>query len=133
MKMKTIMIPVCLFLIAGCFKMTVEEKEVQRIGSRDGRVEAVLITRDAGATTSAASHLFIVPKGGKVGKDDKAVFIADNVEGLRIQWAGDRHLTVEYQKARIFGFTNFWSSQRLDNFKYEVRITENQTEQRGAR
>ena len=107
--------------------MPVQENIVKRLTSTDDRADAVLVTRDAGATTSVGYDLFIVPKGQPLSKDDHAVFIADHPDGLGFEWVGTRGLAIWYAKARVFHFTNFWHDKRLDNFQYEVKITEKET------
>ena len=99
----------------------VEKTEVARIVSPDGRVEAVLVKVEAGATVATSFKVYIVPKGGKASHPNPD-FLADHVEGLDLKWQAPRLLVIRYDKARIFRFSNFWHSREVDDFRYEVEI-----------
>ena len=89
-------------------KETKHFSEIHRYTSPDSRVDAVVVTSDAGATTSTAYHVFIVPKDATYPKDfDVSIFTADHIEGLNVYWQGAKILKVTYKTARIFKFTNF--------------------------
>jgi hypothetical protein len=103
----------------GCSPLTMGVKltEIKRITSPDSRVDAVVVTSDAGATTSIGHHIYIVPKGVSP-KDLKfSIFTADHVVNLQVHWQQSKHLKVTYQAARIFKFANFWQSKEIDNYK----------------
>ena len=123
---KLIIFSVLILVFVGCnpLPMGVKLTEINRYTSPDSRVDAVIVTSDAGATTSVGYHIFIVAKGDHP-KDLKfSIFSADHVVGLKVFWQQSRHLKVTYQAARIFKFTNFWQSKDVDNFQYEVKIAE---------
>ncbi len=98
--------------------------EVFRLQSPDGRVDAVLLETDGGATTSLGYYLYLVPNGKKVTHSDYAVFIADRLIDRRIYWQQQKLLHIEYSDARIINFKNYWYCRELDNFKYKVKIKE---------
>ncbi len=88
-------------------------EENERFPSPDGRVDAVLMGYDAGATTSYSNSLYLVPSGFKITKWDVKirdkyipVFVADHIEGLEIQWIKAMLLEIRYNKARINKFCN---------------------------
>ena len=114
-------------MIIGCRKrlppLPAELVEVQRISSANGKVDAVLFTSDAGATTSTGTHLFLVPHGQKVQSLKYAVLSMDYVDGLAMQWVSEKEFNVSYSKARIFHYTNFWQHQFVDDYKFIVEIT----------
>ncbi|MHC4394794.1 MAG: hypothetical protein ACYS1A_03995 [Planctomycetota bacterium] len=88
-------------------KRVIERQEVLRLKSPDGRVDAVVINADAGATTSVASLLYILPTEATVNDEkDEAIFIADHINGLNIVWSANKLLEIQYEKARIFQFCN---------------------------
>ena len=58
---KLSLLPIVLALLAGCGLAS--RDEVARVGSPDGRVEAVLIETNGGATTSFVYEVHVVPKG----------------------------------------------------------------------
>ena len=98
-------------------------EEVNRTSSPDKLVDAVVIKNNCGATTSFSYRIFVVP----VGEDTKknSIFLADKVEGLNIQWTSSKKLLITYADARIFEYTNFWQSKKIQNFDYIVSISEN--------
>lgn len=98
--------------------------EVSRFTSPDSRVDAVIFTSDAGATTSVGYHIFIVQKDAQPEDLKAAIFTADHVDDLKVFWQQSKHLKITYQTAMIYKFTNFWQSKYVDNFRYKVKITE---------
>lgn len=111
-----------IFFIHGCSPCRYEE--VIRIKSPDGKVEAVHVKGNCGATTSFAESVFIVPIGDKTPKpkDDNEILLADHVEGINLVWREPKVLEIHYDEARIFKFTNFWQSEKVDKFSYVVEI-----------
>jgi len=98
--------------------------EVKRIASPDKKVEAVLIETNGGATVANGNKVFIVLPGRGIKGDDLrfAIFNADHCSELDIEWKQNRVLSVKYDKARIFNYTNFWHSDSLQNWNYVVEI-----------
>lgn len=107
-----------LFLFDDC-----SQEESSRITSSDGRIDAVMVKTNCGATTGYSYNIFIVPKG-KQPSDNDSVFSSDKTEDLNISWASSSELLITYREARIFQFTNFWQSEDIDNFNYVVSIVE---------
>jgi hypothetical protein len=99
-----------------------ESKEIKRITSPDQKVDAVLLERNGGATSSITNHVFLVPKGKAVEGLQYAILTADNFLDLDISWQANQTLMVGYDKARIFKFYNSWNSDLVDNWKYIVEI-----------
>lgn len=96
-------------------------KTISKKSSPDRKVEAILIEKNCGATTGFSYHLYITIPNRDIGQEEP-VLVADNSEGLSIQWLNAKSLVVSYTNARIFDFTNFWQSRDLDNFQYIVEI-----------
>ncbi len=94
--------------------------ELSRITSSDSIVDAVLVERLTGATVATPDEVYIVPKGG-VPKGEP-LFRCDHAENLSVHWAGQRVLTIQYSKARIFHFMNFWNSAEIKNWTYTVEL-----------
>jgi hypothetical protein len=116
-------------LMAGCDKGESlagkwEYKEISRIKSPDSLVEAVIVTGDAGATTSMRTWVYLVPTNGTidVGDDDKALFIADHLKNFKVVWNEPKLLEIRYEEARIFKFKNYWQSREVQNFHYIVEL-----------
>jgi len=86
-------------------------KEISRTKSPDGLVEAVVISGSAGATTSTAISLHLIPTGESVDitKEADMPFVADHIKGLKIVWKpSGLLLDIEFDEARIIKFSNFW-------------------------
>jgi hypothetical protein len=100
------------YLLEYCLAGGVMFKEVWRSSSPDGKVDAVLMNYDAGATTSLIEMLYLVPAGQRIGYWDRTLqkylplFTADHTKGRTITWSGERLLEIKYEKARIKHFRN---------------------------
>jgi len=116
-----IMIIIFLIVIFIVSCDSVSRTEVMRIKSPDAITDAVLIKVDAGATTSYAYEVYIVPVGGHSTQGNE-IFKADKINGLEIKWIQSKHLEIKYEDGRIFHFSNFWHSKDVDNFRYIVEI-----------
>ena len=80
----------------------VSSDEVVRVSSPDGRVEAVLIETNGGATTAFGYEVRVLGKGGYRGDDVAWLYGAarnDSASGVNLRWAGDNELVVEYLRA----------------------------------
>ena len=95
------------FLLVGsawllsALEAPVKPVEVERIKNPNLSIEAVMATRDAGATTSTVYEVYLVPVGCSL--SGEAVFRADHVyEGIELLWASDTELTIVVDKARLF-------------------------------
>ena len=94
-------LPIALALLAGCG--LVSRDEVARVASPNGRVEAVLIETNGGATTSFGYEVHVVPKGRPVSDQVAWLYGAgrnENAYGANLKWADDHELVIEYLDAR---------------------------------
>ena len=81
----------------------VSRDEVARVSSPDGRVDAVLVETNGGATTSFGYEIHIVEKGKSYGQAATTLYGAlrnENAYGANLRWLTDSDLMVEYQRAR---------------------------------
>lgn len=99
------------------------EVELERIKSPDGKVEAVLVERDSGPTTSSVFKIFIVLIG-ETYKDSNLVFVGDHIDQLSVKWRKAKFLDIKYKEGRIFEFCNFWQPRHANLFHYVVEIRE---------
>ncbi|WP_345552489.1 hypothetical protein [Microbulbifer aestuariivivens] len=119
---KLISLTITFLLLNGCDSSKCGSEIVSRELSPDKRVEAVVSKVNCGATTDYSFKVYIVPTGSdSLGNQ---VFLSDHTVGLRTSWIKKQRLSITYEKARIFEYTNFWQSKDLDNFEYLVSITE---------
>ena len=82
----------------------VSEDEVARARSPDGRLEAVLVERNAGATTSFGYVVHVVPVGDTPGTHEVA-FVYGAVRntsayGVNLRWLSSHQLRIEYWNAK---------------------------------
>ena len=104
--------------VAGCDEPYV--RELRRIPSPDGRAEVFVTETNGGATTDYVYRVFVgVPGATKTAVE---VWRADHVDGLGVDWAGERLLDIRYSKARVFSFSNFVRSADLDLYRYVVEV-----------
>lgn len=81
----------------------VSRDEVARVPSPDGRVEAVLIETNGGATTSFGYEVLVTEKGNTRGNQVASLYGAvrsQRAYGVNLKWASNTQLLVEYQTAR---------------------------------
>jgi len=92
---------VALALLTGCG--LVSRDEVARVPSPDGRVEAVLMETNGGATTSFGYEVHVVEKGRPASNQVAWLYGAgrnENAFGANLKWINGNELVVEYLDAR---------------------------------
>lgn len=104
------------------------EKELQRLTSPDGVVDAVLVEKLTNATDGIPYLVYIVPAGSH--SLWHPVLVGDDFVGFKLMWKNPRFLAVRFKKGRVFSFTNLWWSKHVDNFRYVVEIRLEPTEDR---
>jgi len=98
------------------------QEEIYRIAAPDSIVDAVLIRYNGGGATCGFSYqVYIVPHNQKE-LNTKYVYSANKIDGLSIAWMKSKCLEINYKKGRIFYFSNFWFSKKVDNFGYIVEV-----------
>lgn len=94
-------VAVALVLLTGCG--LVSRDEVARVPSPDGRVDAVLMETNGGATTSFGYEVHVVEKGRPASDQVARLYGAgrnENAYGANLKWISDNELVVEYLDAR---------------------------------
>ena len=90
-----------LLIVASCI---VSQEEVSRVPCPDGRVEAVLIETDGGATTSFGYRILVEKKGQWFSGEQVAWLYGagrnENAYGVNLKWNSDTELFIEYLDAR---------------------------------
>ncbi len=110
-------------IVYGLTKIfVISEKIIDRCPSPDGKVEAILVVRDGGATTSWVYNVYIVPKGGKYSGEDLIFSAEDDFQNVHINWSKNKLLGITYDKAEIAQFKNYWRNRGLENYKYSIEI-----------
>jgi hypothetical protein len=75
-------------------------KEIQRVTSPSGFVDAVLCQRSTNATVSTPTEVYLVKRSESPSEDP--IFRADHVEAAAISWQGPSKLKVSARQARTF-------------------------------
>ena len=81
----------------------VSRDEVARLPSPDGRVEAVLIETNGGATTSFGYEVRVLEKNGDGGFEVATLYGAlrsENAYGVNLKWGSNTELLIEYLRAK---------------------------------
>ncbi|MEJ2405784.1 MAG: hypothetical protein P8171_16075 [Candidatus Thiodiazotropha sp.] len=93
--------------LAACDRSSfVARDEVQRVASPDGRLDAVLVEVNAGATTSYVYEVYVVPHGVPASDTKRVMARLDGATrntsayGATLRWQGQGDLNVEYLQAR---------------------------------
>ena len=100
---------------------------ISRKSSPNGLYDAVILEVNCGATTSYVYKVFIVRNGNEVKNKsfDYPIFSADHSENLKISWKSSNELSITYDEARIFQFTNFiYTKDAINNNLTEFYISE---------
>lgn len=96
-------------LTTGCLG-GVSRDEVARSHSPSGRVDAVLLETNGGATTSFGYQVHLVPAGQKARRDTEVASLyaavrSDSASGVNLRWDDSATLAVEYLQARSADLT----------------------------
>lgn len=120
------------FMLGACFLVGCSPlagswvfKEAKRIKSPDGQAEAIILTGEAGATTSTETFILIAGVGGRVVDKNvfkDAVFQADHLKNFNAVWKEPGLLEIQYEEARIDHFRNQWIIVEGRDKSYPVEI-----------
>jgi hypothetical protein len=109
----------CFCCLAGCTGSLAGDwvfHEVKRVRSPEGGFEAVILTGDAGATTSTVTVVRIVKAGEKIGSgrpaDSDVVLWSGDVKNLVVLWKHPKLVDIYFDEARIDLFKNHEEIQR---------------------
>jgi len=97
--------PIFAIALGACLPSPGSRDEVARSSSPTGRVDAVLVETNGGATTPFGYSVYVVPKGARVPHEGEvAQLIAavrnDSAWGVNLRWVDHSHLALEYRDAR---------------------------------
>lgn len=109
----------CVYCLTGCSGSIAGDwvfHEVARVKSPEGQFEAVILTGDAGATTSTATIVRIVRAGVMIGSgrppDYEVVLWASDARNLVVLWKQRGLVDIHFDEARIDLFKNHEEIQR---------------------
>ena len=110
-------------------------KEIARVPSPDGVVDAVMIRDNCGAPCSYGYTVFVVPKGEPAPNDFEGdVFSADDMVDQKLVWRQSHLLNISYSKALIYKFRNmvyplgeFGAKEKNWHYKVEIQLVPSST------
>lgn len=108
------------FAVVRDYVVGTNQKEVLRVSSPDGRVDAVFVEPRFRALGDSA--LYIVPKGEPVPASGPQLRASIFKEPPDLVWTRSHLLQVNYRWGCISNFTNLWHSYDLDNGTYYVEL-----------
>ncbi len=118
-----------LFCISGC-DITGEwdYKEIERVKSPDGVVDAILVEGNGGATTSLTFLALIVPSGMKFDQDNalsnprQALFYTYTLKDFKLVWIKPKLLEIRHRKDATSNSSQLWHSPKIQNDGYVVEV-----------
>ena len=111
------------FAVVRDYVVGTNQKEVLRVTSPDGQVDAVFVEPRFSALGDSA--LYIVPKEEPVPARGPQLRASIFKEPPDLVWTRSHLLQVNYRSGCISGFTNLWHSYDLDNGTYYVELVLN--------
>ena len=116
-----IFISLIYFILSGCGQKNNYEEKI-KIYSADGRVGAALIEVSTHATVSSVYELFIFEATALPDFDLDPVARMDKIDKINLEWNDDLLKICIDDNARIWKFSNFWSSLKLENHKRIIKL-----------
>jgi len=97
-------LPFALIVLFGFLLPGPSKDEVARVASPDGKLEAVLVETNGGATTSFGYGVHVVERAGKP-DDSAAAFLygavrSESAYGANLRWEKSDRVTVEFLNAK---------------------------------
>lgn len=108
-------------MLGGCGKKNSYEEKM-KIYSSDGRVGAALIEVSTHATVSSVYELFIFETSSAPDFDLDPISRMDKIDRINLEWNDDLLKICIDDNARIWKFSNFWSSLKLENHKRIIKL-----------
>lgn len=108
-------------MLGGCGKKNSHEEKM-KIYSSDGRVGAALIEVSTHATVSSVYELFIFETSSAPDFDLDPISRMDKIDRINLEWNDDLLKICIDDNARIWKFSNFWSSLKLENHKRIIKL-----------
>jgi hypothetical protein len=101
-----VIVPFMLLMATACFDLAEASRdEVARVSSPSGKVDAVVVETNGGATTSFGYEVHVVRKTDSPTAGSEAAFIYgagrnEHAFGVNLRWRSDDVLVVEYLDAK---------------------------------
>jgi hypothetical protein len=101
-----------------------DSKEIDRVGSPDGKVDAVLLLTRTDPLSSDVQTVRLEPVGEKAEWHGIMARAAHTHGKLGLRWGSDTLLEIVYRRGHIYDFNNEWWTYKLSPNKDEVRFVE---------
>lgn len=75
-------------------------EELHRVHTDDGLVDAVTVARQTDATVPTPTEIYVLPAAN--GPSGEAIWRADKVRGLVVNWTSGSTLVIQAEEARVF-------------------------------
>lgn len=99
-------------------------KELKRVTSPDGAVDAVLAEVEIDELNPNGSAVYLVAAGQEIDlrsiHPDRKFFYATRIDSLELVWREPKFLEIRYTHGDIFEFRNNW--QPIKDYNVEIRI-----------
>lgn len=89
-------------LLCGCFADMCGNDMRQTVPSPSGRLNAVVFSRDCGATTGFSTQVSIIPAGSALPNEAGNTFVISGTADLAIQWQTDSALSIQGAGGTVF-------------------------------
>jgi hypothetical protein len=103
-----------------------EHRELNRVGSPDGIVDALLTEVVTDSLSSNGVAVYLVPSGTNLDLNsplfERKVFYANRISNLRLVWREPRFLEIRYDEGNIYEFRNNWAAKEVQDYTYEVEV-----------
>ena len=100
------------------------DKEIDRLRSPDGKVDAVLYVTPTGPLSSDVQSVRLEPVGVKAEWDGIVARVTHNPGYLAMRWLSDTLLLITYRGGHIYDFDNQWWTYKLSPKQDEVHFVE---------
>jgi hypothetical protein len=113
-------LPMLLFVVMA-FSARTTTTEIQRSGSPDRMLDAVMVRSQPGFSIEPDSYEIYLARSGSQTLG-KPVLIATDLEGLKMHWAAPGLLELSYSSACITSFRNHWANTTFRNGSDGIEI-----------
>ena len=104
-------------------------KEIERVKSPDGLVDAILIEVETDPLSSNVFIICLAKSGTRVedlaGSSEPNIFKANRLQDLKLIWSEPKFLQISYKNAAVLAFRNYhWMTgvEGQESYKVELRL-----------
>jgi hypothetical protein len=95
-------------LLSSCWRpYEAVGKEIMRVTSPNGKIDAVMTKWEPGVSAETCYKLYLVPHGAHPTKY-RECFSAAPLSGPKLEWTSNQRLIIHFDKAWVAGFNSRW-------------------------